>query len=144
HVFIQSFVLDLLLLTLGTMILPDPGVERVFIHAQVTSGLGNGLIRLHGQFHRAFLEFCGIFFRRGLTHRTHLVCCMMSLSPCVRKSIATSLETGWSRWSRDADVELSRDRGIAIAEFAPGAQVIAHKKVFTSAGLYVVSNRDKP
>jgi hypothetical protein len=55
-----------------------------------------------------------------------------------------TLETGWSRWLRDADVELSRDRGIAIAEFAPGAQVIAHKKVFTSAGLYVMSNRDKP
>ena len=35
-----------------------------------------------------------------------------------------TLETGWSRWSRDTDVELSRDRGIAIAEFAPGAQVI--------------------
>jgi hypothetical protein len=55
-----------------------------------------------------------------------------------------TLETGWSRWSRDADVELSRDRGIAIAEFAPGAQVIARKKVFTSAGLYVVSRTDKP
>lgn len=55
-----------------------------------------------------------------------------------------TLETGWSRWSHDADVELSRDRGIAIAEFAPGAQVIARKKVFTSAGLYVVSSTDKP
>ncbi len=55
-----------------------------------------------------------------------------------------TLETGWNRWSRDADVELSRDRGIAVAEFAPGAQVIAHKKVFTSAGLYVVSSTDKP
>lgn len=55
-----------------------------------------------------------------------------------------TLETGWSRWSRDTDVELSRDRGIAIAEFAPGAQVIARKKVFTSAGLYVVSSTDKP
>jgi hypothetical protein len=55
-----------------------------------------------------------------------------------------SLETGLSRWSRDADVELSRDRGIAIAEFGPGAQVIARKKVFTSAGLYVVSSSDKP
>src|SRR4029434_9500985 len=91
HVFIQSFVLDLLLLTLGTMILPDPGVERVFIHAQITSGLGNGLIRLHGQFHGALLEFCGIFFGRGLTHRTHLIRCMMSLFPCVRKSVATSM-----------------------------------------------------
>ncbi len=55
-----------------------------------------------------------------------------------------TLETGWNRWSRDTDVELSRDRGIALAEFAPGAQVIAHKKVFTSAGLYVVSSTDKP
>jgi len=55
-----------------------------------------------------------------------------------------TLETGWSRWSRDEDVELSRDRGIAIAEFAPGAQVIARKKVFTSAGLYVMSHTDKP
>jgi hypothetical protein len=54
------------------------------------------------------------------------------------------LETGWSRWSQDKDVELSRDRGIAIAEFAPGAQVIAHKRVFTSAGLYVFSRTDKP
>lgn len=54
------------------------------------------------------------------------------------------LETGKSRWSADSDVELNRDRGLAIAEFAPGAQVIAHKKVFTSAGLYVVSKRDKP
>ncbi|MCK5243461.1 DEAD/DEAH box helicase [bacterium] len=55
-----------------------------------------------------------------------------------------SLETGPSRWSRESDVELSRDRGIAIAEFAPGAQVIAHKKVFTSEGLYIVSKRDVP
>jgi hypothetical protein len=55
-----------------------------------------------------------------------------------------SLETGPSRWSRESDVELSRDRGIAIAEFAPGAQVIAHKKVFTSEGLYIVSKKDEP
>ncbi len=55
-----------------------------------------------------------------------------------------TLETGWSRWSRDVDVELSRDRGIAIAEFAPGAQVVAHKKVFTSAGLYVIGTTDRP
>ena len=55
-----------------------------------------------------------------------------------------TLETGWNRWARDTDVELSRDRGIAIAEFAPGAQVIARKKVFTSAGLYVVSSTDRP
>lgn len=55
-----------------------------------------------------------------------------------------TLETGKTRWSRDLDVELNRDRGIAIAEFAPGAQVIAHKKVFTSCGLYVVGKMDKP
>ncbi len=55
-----------------------------------------------------------------------------------------TLEIAGSRWSCDTDVELSRDRGIAIAEFAPGAQVIARKKVFTSSGLYVVSRTDKP
>lgn len=54
------------------------------------------------------------------------------------------LETGWSRWSTDSDVDLSRERAIAIAEFAPSAQVIAHKKVFTSAGLYVASKTDRP
>ncbi len=55
-----------------------------------------------------------------------------------------ALETGKTRWSRDLEVELSRDRGIAIAEFAPSAQVIAHKKVFTSDGLYVVGKMDRP
>jgi len=55
-----------------------------------------------------------------------------------------TLETGFSRWSKDSDVELSRDCGIAIAEFAPGAQVVARKKVFTSAGLYVVGKQDMP
>lgn len=55
-----------------------------------------------------------------------------------------TLETGSTRWSRDTDVELSRDRSIAIAEFAPGSQVIAHKKVFTSSGLYVVGKNDVP
>ncbi|MGQ0792611.1 MAG: DEAD/DEAH box helicase [Deltaproteobacteria bacterium] len=54
------------------------------------------------------------------------------------------LETEPNRWSRESEVDLSRDRGIAIAEFAPGAQVIARKKVFTSAGLYVSSKADKP
>ena len=55
-----------------------------------------------------------------------------------------TLETEKTRWSNDSDVELSRDRGIAIAEFAPGAQVIARKKVFTSAGLYIMSKIDRP
>lgn len=55
-----------------------------------------------------------------------------------------TLETGKSRWANEVDVELNRDRGIAIAEFAPGAQVVAHKKVFTSEGLYIASKNDKP
>lgn len=55
-----------------------------------------------------------------------------------------TLETQKSRWARKSDVELSRDRAIAISEFAPGAQVIAHKRVFTSEGLYIVSREDKP
>jgi superfamily II DNA/RNA helicase len=55
-----------------------------------------------------------------------------------------SLETRRSRWATDSDVELSRDRAIAISEFAPGAQVVARKKVFVSAGLYIASSEDKP
>jgi len=55
-----------------------------------------------------------------------------------------TLETGWSRWSRDAEVELNRDRAIAISEFAPGAQVIARKKIFSSAGLYIAGKTDRP
>ena len=55
-----------------------------------------------------------------------------------------TLETGFTRWQQDSDVELSHDRGIAISEFAPGAQVIARKQVFTSEGLYVSSRDDKP
>jgi hypothetical protein len=82
--------MDLLLLALSPVILPDPGMPRVFIHPEVASGLGNGLIRLHGQFHRTFLECGGVFSHRGLAHRTRLVCCILSLSPCVRESIATS------------------------------------------------------
>src|SRR5215510_5513963 len=83
-------VMDLLLLALCPMIFSDPGMPRIFIHPEVAPGLGNGLIRLHRQFHRAFLEFGGVFSHRGLAHRTHLVCCMMSLSLCVRESIAIS------------------------------------------------------
>src|SRR5215831_8042335 len=73
------FVLDLLLLTCTPMIFPDPGMQRVFIHSQVSRGLGNRLIRLDRQFHCAFLECSGILFRSGLTHRTHLLGCVLSL-----------------------------------------------------------------
>jgi Domain of unknown function (DUF1998)/Helicase conserved C-terminal domain len=55
-----------------------------------------------------------------------------------------NLETSLNRWANDSDVELSRDRALAIAEFAPGSQVIARKKVFTSAGIYIASRSDKP
>jgi hypothetical protein len=55
-----------------------------------------------------------------------------------------TLETGHTRWSGDSDVELSRDRGLAISEFAPGSQVVARKRVFTSAGLYVVGKKNGP
>lgn len=54
------------------------------------------------------------------------------------------LETGHSRWTDDSDVELSRDRAIAISEFAPGAQVVARKRVFKSGGLYIACSEDKP
>src|SRR5262245_18318323 len=73
------FVLDLLLLTCTPMIFPDPGMQRVFIHSQVPRGLGNRLIRLDRQFHGAFLECSGILLRSGLTHRTHLLGCVLSL-----------------------------------------------------------------
>jgi hypothetical protein len=55
-----------------------------------------------------------------------------------------TLETRRSRWAGDSDVELSRDCEIAISEFAPGAQVVARKQVFTSGGLYIASSEDKP
>src|SRR5262252_4687988 len=94
------FVMDLLLLALHPVILPNPGVERIFIHPEVTGSLCNGLIRFDGHFHRTFLEFGGIFVHRQLTHRTHLVCCVSSLSPCVRKSIATSSLDGYHAQQR--------------------------------------------
>src|SRR5215471_5202058 len=85
------FVIDLLLLALRAVIFPDPGMERVFIHAKIARCLSNRLLRLDREFDCAFLKFSGILCRRGLTHRTHLICCVVSVSPCVRKSIATSL-----------------------------------------------------
>src|SRR5262252_8447088 len=84
------FVMNLLLLALHPVIFPNPGVERIFIDPEVTGSLGNGLLGLDCQLHRTFFEFGGILVHRRLTHRTHLVCCVSSWSPCVRKSIATS------------------------------------------------------
>jgi hypothetical protein len=48
----------------------------------------------------------------------------------------TTLETSFTRWSADSDVELGRDRGIAISEFAPEAQVIARKQAVHEQGAY--------
>src|SRR5918912_3677861 len=93
-------VVDLLLLALSAVIFADPGVECIFIHAQVASGLGNGLVRLDRELDCALLEFSGIFFRRGLAHRTHLVGCVSSVSPCVRQSIATSGQRGGARQAK--------------------------------------------
>lgn len=41
----------------------------------------------------------------------------------------------------DADVELSRDAALAIAEYAPGAEVVAAGRVWTSAGISRRSTR---
>src|SRR4029434_6388321 len=94
---------------------------------QITSGLGNGLIRLHGQFHGAFLEFCGIFFGRGLTHRTHLIRCMMSLFPCVRKSVATS-ELG----PRGSSLRAPSALGVAPCRAGHGAWEVLTRCLFGS------------
>src|SRR5919108_774457 len=66
------FIMDLLLLALGPVIFPDPGMERVFIHPKVTGSLCDRLIGLDGQFDSTLLEFGGITFHRCFTHRTHL------------------------------------------------------------------------
>src|SRR5215470_10418548 len=89
------FVIDRLLLALSAVIFPDPGMERVFIHAKIARCLSKRLLRLDREFDCAFLKFSGILWRRGLTHRTHLICGVVSVSPCVRKSIATSGKHWW-------------------------------------------------
>jgi len=66
------FIIALLLLALHSVIFSDPGMERVFIDPEVAGRLGNRLIRLDRQVHRALFEFGGITFHRGFTHRPHL------------------------------------------------------------------------
>jgi hypothetical protein len=83
-------VIALLFLARNPMVFPDPGMSRVFMHAKGPRGLGHRLLRLDRSLHRALLEGSGILSRCGLTPRTHLIRCMLALSPCVRKSIATS------------------------------------------------------
>lgn len=53
------------------------------------------------------------------------------------------LVTNTDRYA-ESEVELSRDRGLAIAEYAPGAQVIARKTLYTSGGLAFSSRREIP
>ncbi len=43
-----------------------------------------------------------------------------------------------------SDVDLTRDRGQAIGEYAPGAQVVARKQLFTSGGLFFPSRNEMP
>src|SRR4030095_7847089 len=89
------FIMDLLLLALGTVIFPDPSVQGIFIHAEVSGGLGNRLLGFDRQFHGAFLEFGRILFHSGLTHRTPLLHCVIVLvSVCpVEYSHITTTET---------------------------------------------------
>ncbi|GEP45873.1 DEAD/DEAH box helicase [Brevifollis gellanilyticus] len=44
----------------------------------------------------------------------------------------------------ESDVDLSRDRGQAIGEYAPGAQVVARKQMFTSGGLFFSTRKEMP
>ena len=53
------------------------------------------------------------------------------------------LVTKTDRYS-ESDVDLSRDRGQAIGEYAPGAQVVARKQLFTSGGLFFSTRREMP
>jgi hypothetical protein len=69
---VEVCIIDLLLLTGRPMICPDPGMERVFIHPQVTGRLRDRWTRFDGEFRRTLLQFGRIRFHRWLTHRTHL------------------------------------------------------------------------
>ena len=73
------FILDLLLLALRSVVFPNPGMERVFIHSEVPGRRRNRLRRFDRQFHGALFEFGGITFRRGFTHRTRLSRFVMAL-----------------------------------------------------------------
>ncbi|MBN2003262.1 MAG: DEAD/DEAH box helicase [Anaerolineae bacterium] len=43
-----------------------------------------------------------------------------------------------------ANIELQRDLRMAIAEFAPGGQIVAGKKIWTGGGIYKQSGKDWP
>lgn len=55
-----------------------------------------------------------------------------------------ALDTAPAAGRADADVELQRDLGLAIAEFAPTAELIANKQLWTSYGLKRVPAREWP
>jgi hypothetical protein len=57
-------------------------------HGRSVQGVAPTLLQLH----RTCLAFGRIFSHRGLAHRTHLIGCVISVSPCVRQSIATSIQ----------------------------------------------------
>jgi membrane-bound metal-dependent hydrolase YbcI (DUF457 family) len=66
------FVVDLRLLALGAMVLPDPRMSGIVIDAEVAGRLGHRLLRLDRQCYRTLLNFSRILRHRGFTHRTHL------------------------------------------------------------------------
>src|SRR5262245_8371464 len=82
--------MDVLRLALHPVVFPAPGVEGLFIHPQSKGRLRQRLLGFDREFASAFLTFSRILFDRGLTHQTHLFRYAVSVSPCVRQSIATS------------------------------------------------------
>ena len=53
---VEMFVVDLRLLALCAMVLPDPSMSRIFVNSKVTGCLGNRLLRLDRQFYRALFK----------------------------------------------------------------------------------------
>lgn len=59
-------------------------------------------------------------------------------------SDVVELRTDYVPESAAAQIELQRDLRMAIAEFAPGGQVVAAKKIWTSGGIYKQPGKDWP
>jgi hypothetical protein len=69
---------------------PAPGLARVFLEPQITGWLRQRLICLDRPCDGTLLKCRGILGARGLTQPPHLCRGGVAVSPCVRKSIATS------------------------------------------------------
>ena len=72
------------------MLCPAPGLARVFLEPQITGWLRQRLICLDRPCDGTLLKCRGILGARGLTQPPHLCRGGVAVSPCVRKSIATS------------------------------------------------------